>query len=187
VEMGVALTPEIATGLYTAIVTDTGRFGYSSTSPETHVMAARLLRAGIRSEDVCGPLFRSHPESLLRLTAALIQSLGTRADGRIAWVEMTHAMCDEVGIRMEDAADMVDIPAEMAGVKVAALFRETKRPGETKVSLRAKCDLPVNEIANAHGGGGHPKAAGCVLKAGLARTRDLVLAEVEEALEVRYA
>ncbi len=84
---------------------------------------------------------------------------------------------------MEDAADMVDIPAEMAGVQVAALFRETIRPGETKVSLRSKCDLRVNEIASTHGGGGHPRAAGCVVEAGLEETRDLILAEVEEALD----
>jgi phosphoesterase RecJ-like protein len=181
-EMGVAITPEIATNLYAAIVTDTGRFGYPATTPETHLVAAELLRAGIRSEDVCEPLFRSHPESFLRLTAALIQSMGTRMDGRIAWVEMTHAMCDEAGIVMEDAADMVDIPAEMEGVEVAALFRETKRPGVTKVSLRSKCDLAVNEIMDAHDGGGHPKAAGCLMDLGLEQTRDLVLAEVEEAL-----
>jgi phosphoesterase RecJ-like protein len=84
---------------------------------------------------------------------------------------------------MKDATDMVDVPASVAGVEIAALFRETSRPGETKVSLRSKGGVPVNTIAVRHGGGGHPPAAGFTMRAGVDETAGTVLAEIEEALD----
>ncbi len=113
---------------------------------------------------------------------SLVLGMRTRLGGRIAWVEMTHDTCADAGMAMEEATDMVDVPASLAGVSIAALFRETSRPGETKVSLRSKGPWAVNGIAVAHGGGGHPPAAGCTVHASLEETRDRILAEVEEML-----
>ena len=71
----------------------------------------------------------------------------------------------------------------VTGVEIAALFRETRKPGETKVSLRSKGPLPVNGIMIAHGGGGHPPAAGCTMKASVEESREVILAEVEALLD----
>jgi phosphoesterase RecJ-like protein len=180
-ELGAPLTPEVATCLYAGIVTDTGRFGYPGTGPGTHRIAAELLEAGIRPEEVHGPLYRSVPIGLLRLTGALIAALETRLDGRLAWVELTRAACEEAGVAMKDAADLVDIPASVEGVEVAALFRETDRPGKTKVSLRSKGTLRVDRIAVRRGGGGHPAAAGFTADGSVGEVRDPVLREIEEA------
>ena len=181
--MGIPLSADVATCLYAAIVTDTGRFGYPGTRSSTHETAAELLRAGVAPADVHGPLYREYPESFLRLNAMLTIDMKTRRDGRIAWVELTHAVCEEAGLVMDDAPDMVDLPVSMAGVEIAALFRETRRPGETKVSLRSKGPLPVNGIMIAHGGGGHPPAAGCTMKASVEESREVILAEVEALLD----
>ena len=176
--MGWPLIPEVAVNLYTAIVTDTGSFRYSNTTPKTLRIAARLIEAGVDPAAVAIQLYETRHLPGLRLLGRVLQQIETTPDGAIAWVVLDRGQMESPDL--SEAEDFITYPRSLKTVKVAVLFREL--PGEVKVSLRAKGEVNVARIAARFGGGGHPNAAGLVLKGDLAQARALVLDAVREAL-----
>jgi phosphoesterase RecJ-like protein len=176
--LGLKLTPEIATNLYTSIHTDTGSFRYSNTTPRALRVAADLVAHGARPELVAGALYECRrPEDLRRL-AELLARVEVSPDGRVAWLALPAGSVTEAFVTAED---LVNYPRSIASVKVAALFREID-PSSVKVSLRAKGEVSVARIAAAFGGGGHANAAGCTIAGSLAEARDAILKSVAQAL-----
>lgn len=179
--LGLKVTPEIATNLYTSIHTDTGSFRYSNTTPRALRIAADLVAHGARPELVAGALYECRrPEDLHRLGEVLAR-VEVSPDGRVAWLALPEGSVPEAFVTAED---LVNYPRSIASVKVAALFREIG-PGSVKVSLRAKGEVNVGRIAAAFGGGGHTNAAGCTIAGSLAEARDAILKSVAEALGKR--
>ncbi|MCE9636388.1 MAG: hypothetical protein K8T90_11850 [Planctomycetes bacterium] len=163
-DLGLPLTPDAALCIYVALVTDTGRFSYSNTDPASHEAAARLLRHGVRPDEVLRHVYRSLPRGRLDIAAEVTRRLATSPDGTLAWSEVTLAMCAEAGVAPLDAHDAIEVPLALGGVEVAALFREQERgtaePAATHVSLRSTTTFDVAAFAVARGGGGHRRAAG---------------------------
>jgi len=179
--LGLKLTPEIATNLYTSIHTDTGSFRYSNTTPRALRVAADLVAHGARPELVAGALYECRrPEDLRRL-AELLARVEVSPDGLVAWLVLPAGSVTEAFVTAED---LVNYPRSIASVKVAILFREIG-PGNVKVSLRAKGEVNVARIAAAFGGGGHANAAGCTISGSLAEARDAILESVAQALGKR--
>ena len=179
--LGLKVTPEIATNLYTSIHTDTGSFRYSNTTPRALRIAADLVAHGARPELVAGALYECRrPEDLRRLGEVLAR-VEVSPDGRVAWLALPAGSVPEAFVTAED---LVNYPRSIASVKVAALFREIG-PGSVKVSLRAKGEVNVGRIAAAFGGGGHTNAAGCTIAGNLAEARDAILKSVAAAIEKR--
>ncbi|OGL06973.1 MAG: hypothetical protein A3I03_04930 [Candidatus Rokubacteria bacterium RIFCSPLOWO2_02_FULL_68_19] len=179
--LGLKVTPEIATNLYTSIHTDTGSFRYSNTTPRALRIAADLVAHGARPELVAGALYECRrPEDLHRLGEVLAR-VEVSPDGRVAWLALPAGSVPEAFVTAED---LVNYPRSIASVKVAALFREIG-PGSVKVSLRAKGEVNVGRIAAAFGGGGHTNAAGCTIAGNLAEARDAILKSVAAAIEKR--
>ncbi len=179
-DLGLPLDHDTALSIYTAIVTDTGRFSFSNTSPRVHEAAAELLRLGVEPSYVLRRVYRSLPRSRLRLQEELLRRLGTSTDGRVAWTEVSLEMCRTAGINPTDAANAADIPTSLEGVDVAAVFRE--REDGIHVSLRSPGVVNVAHFAVARGGGGHPRAAGFTSHEPLDATRERVVAELTAAL-----
>ncbi len=175
------LTPEVAINLYTAIVADTGSFCYSNTTPKTFRIAARLVEAGADPARVAVQLYETRNLAGLHLLGRILQHVETDPDGAVAWVVIGRA--EAASPDLPEAEDFVTYPRSLRTAKVAILFREL--PGEVKISLRAKGEVNVARIAAALGGGGHPNAAGLVLKADLAEAKTRVLAAVREAVAAR--
>lgn len=179
--LGLKLTPEIATNLYTSIHTDTGSFRYSNTTPRTFKIAADLVGHGARPELVAGALYEDRrPEDLRRL-GELLGRVEVSPDGLVAWLMLPAGSVSEAFLAAED---LVNYPRSIASVKVAALLREMGS-GSVKVSLRAKGEVNVGTIAAAFGGGGHANAAGCTIAGSLTEARDAVLRSVADALGKR--
>jgi len=176
------LTAGIAEPLYIAIVTDTGRFGFSNTTPAVHEMAAALIEAGVRPERITSEVYRSVPPSWLRLVGLAIDGMSIHAEGRLACVTATEEMIARSGADPLDVGDLVDIPISVAGVEVGVLFRPAG-PDRTKVSLRSRAVFPVHTFAARFGGGGHPRAAGATLDEPIDSARELVLDALTEAVE----
>ncbi len=177
--LGLKLTPEIATNLYTSIHTDTGSFRYSNTTPRALRVAADLVAHGARPELVAGALYECRrPEDLRRL-AELLARVEVSPDALVAWIVLPAGSVTEAFVTAED---LVNYPRSIASVKVAILFREIG-PGNVKVSLRAKGEINVARIAAAFGGGGHVNAAGCTISGSLAEARDAILRSVAQALQ----
>ena len=163
-ELGTVLEPDIALCLYVAIVTDTGSFQYSATSPQTHRIAARLLDAGLDAGDVSEEIYERNELHGLRLLARALESLEVSPDGRVALITLTGRDMAETGGTAADCDSLaiVNYARSIRGVEIGVLLRE-ERDG-IKVSLRSRGGTDVGSIALALGGGGHERAAGILLK-----------------------
>jgi phosphoesterase RecJ-like protein len=159
--LGATVDAPAALCLLTALVTDTGRFGYSSTTARTLAIASELVAAGAEPEAIHRNLYASMPIGVLRLHARAIEDLRLHARGRVATLTIPHDYGLRVGAtREEDVKDLVDVAVSIKGVVVGALFRGLE-DGSTKVSLRSKDDRAnVALVAKRWGGGGHVRAAG---------------------------
>jgi bifunctional oligoribonuclease and PAP phosphatase NrnA len=184
-DLGLPLTPEAALCLYTALVTDTGRFSFANTSPAAHEAAARLLRAGVRPEEVLRRVYRSLPRGRIALTAEVARRLRVTAGGRVAWSEVTLDMCRDAGVVPLDAHDAVEVPLSLEVVEVAILFRQ--EVDGTHVSLRSTGALDVAQFAAARGGGGHPRAAGFPVAGPPSGCAERVVADVVAAFAAAEA
>jgi len=160
---GVPLDSEVAVPLYVALVTDTGRFQYSNTTPGAHRMAAELQDAGLDVNAVYRLVYESTPLPKLLLLARALGRLEMRLGGDLAvsWLDTDDFA--QVGADEGHAEGLIDNLRCIQGVRVAALARERQRAGrvETKVSLRSTDGgVDVAALANRKGGGGHARAAG---------------------------
>lgn len=164
--LNVELDHAAANALYLTLVTDTGGFRFSNTSPETFEAAADLVRAGASPEEVSAWLYESQPVGVVRLLGELIRTLELHDEGRVATVRITGEMMERAGAVAGDSEGLIDYPRSIAGVEAVALFRELPE-GEVKVSLRSRGAVNVEKIARAHHGGGHHNAAGFTSPAGL--------------------
>lgn len=181
-ELGVKITPSIATNLLAAIVTDTGSFRYSSTTPAALRAAAHLLELGASVVDLNESLNLQKRLTELHLLGRVLKTMEMDQRYGIAWMEVTSEMLEASGGMMEETEEFVAVPRTLAGVKVALLFKEFG-PQLTKVSLRSRGKADVARIARGFGGGGHENAAGCRLEKPLGETKKLVLAATREYLK----
>jgi phosphoesterase RecJ-like protein len=160
--------------LYTAIVTDTGRFSYSNTTAGALRTAAELVELGVSPVAMARLLYRSKSERELRLQERALASLQLAADGRMATMALSGSDFRELGAQPTDAQDLAAMTVSMAGVELGGFLYEIEPGKVTKVSLRSAGELDVSALAARFGGGGHAAAAGCQLELGLEAARALV-------------
>ncbi len=154
------LDQTMAQALLVSLVTDTGRFLYSSTTSRTLRIAAALVDAGASLDHIQLNLYGARPLPYLRLRGRAVESIVFHDEGRIAVLTVPEGFGADLGVDVEDIKDLVDITVGVEGVVVAALVRGLPGGG-TKVSLRSKDDrADVANLASRHGGGGHIRASG---------------------------
>ena len=168
--------------LYTAIITDTGRFTHPNTTPEALEAAADLVRAGVAPAKIAGLVYRSEPAELALLRGKASSTLELFEDGQIATMHLTRQMFEETGVDPIDTQEFADLPRSLAGVEAGILFRELDEPGKVKVSFRSRDKVDVNAVAARFGGGGHVRASGCTVDGGLDAAMATVVAAVADAL-----
>ncbi|HEX9692756.1 MAG TPA: bifunctional oligoribonuclease/PAP phosphatase NrnA [Gemmatimonadales bacterium] len=171
---GWAISREAALGLYVAILTDTGGFRFSNTSPRALEIAADLLRNGLDPEDVYGHVYASEPEGKLRLMGEVLSTLVVEDPPGIAWVTVPPGALERHRVDPTDLDGVVELPRSVVGVKLALLFRELAN-ARIKVSFRSVGDVDVATLAERFGGGGHRKAAGASLEGSLGEVQARVL------------
>ena len=172
--------------LYTAIVSDSGSFKYESTSAYTFHVAGHLLNRGVVPSEVAGKLFDNYSVNRLRLLEKVLGSLQLHADGQIALIAATNEMFETSGAKREDTEEFINLPRALRSVKVAAFLKETQ-DGYIKVSLRAKGECDVSQVASKYGGGGHRNAAGYMIKEKpLAVVKEELLQELKRRLKSRW-
>jgi phosphoesterase RecJ-like protein len=159
-ELGVTLTPEIATHVYVAIITDTGSFHYSSISPRTFDICRQCVEAGIDPPSIARAIFDSNNLGRLKLFGAVLSKMELDASGRVAIVYVDQKLAQECGGTYEDTEGIVNLPLTVKEIEAVAFFKEAG-PGDWRVSMRSKGDVDVNAIAKEYGGGGHKNASGC--------------------------
>ena len=179
--IAVRLTGQIekhtAEALYTAISTDSGNFSFGSTTSDTYRIAADLLDCGIHVEEINNFLYKSHRVERIRLLSKALDSLTLYGDGRIALMSVSREDLLAAGAEDSDTENIVNYAKDIIGVELGILLREMP-DGTTKASFRSKDAIDVNTLARQFGGGGHKKAAGANIAAGLKESRDKILAAV---------
>lgn len=170
---GVQLDKEIGEALFTAIVTDTGRFQYKNTSKQTHEIAAALYDTGIDAGYICTEIYESMRMEKLMIRNKALNTLSTVAGGKAVIAYVTQEMLSETGAFMDETDGVVEELRSIKGVEAAAFLKESQ-DGKIKVSFRSKQSLDVAEIAESFGGGGHIRAAGCTLACGLSDAYDQI-------------
>ena len=181
-ELGVEVTPEIAEPLYIALVTDTGRFQYSNTTPKSLRLAAELIEAGADVQRVFQGVYESVEFPKLKLLARALERAQSFDDGRLVVSYLLKADFGEVGAQEPYSEGIIDYLRSVEGAEMVALIRQPPRPDgpRHRVSLRASTDrIDVSAIARASGGGGHRQAAGF--------SSELPLEEVIEFLQREFA
>jgi phosphoesterase RecJ-like protein len=190
---GATVTPEMATCLYTTLLTDTGGFCYGGIQARTFGLAGELTAAGADPVRIARDVYFANPLAKMKLMGAALSTLCR--EGSLAWVWVTHEDMVRLGAAEEDCEGIVNYALSVVGVEAAAFLRELPE-GRIRVSLRSKTvgkagghgaeDGPsavnVAAIAERLGGGGHENAAGCTLEGPMGRATEEILAALREGM-----
>lgn len=157
--LGWPLDPIIATCLHTGLVTDTGRFQYSSTSAQTFRVAAALVEAGADLDTIGQECYDKVPRGYLQVLAGVLNRLQLDPPRRLVWSSVGPDDLSSAGIGWEETDQLIDTIRLAQESEVAVLFKHTQ-PGQLKLSIRSRGEINVGELAQLLGGGGHHNAAG---------------------------
>jgi len=179
--LGWDITPAIARSLYTGMLTDTGGFRFSNTSPRCLSVAGQLLAHGVDPEEMYTRIYASAPAGRVRLMSEVLATLQVDESVGLSWLTMSADALERHGVKAEDLDGIVEHARSIAGTRMALFFRDLGH-GKVKVSFRSVGGTDVNTFARRFGGGGHAKASGAMLPGTLDQVRDLVVDAAREML-----
>ena len=167
---------KIAAPLYVAVSTDTGCFVYANTSPQTHQIAAALMAFGINYVNLNRLHFQTKSFRRMKLEGMIIDNMHLYDEGRLAVATLTLDMLEQLQAVEEDAEDIASVISSLEGAQTTITLREVE-PSLCKISVRTTTEMNANDICAQVGGGGHPGAAGALMR----RTAEAVEARMVEA------
>jgi phosphoesterase RecJ-like protein len=179
--MGLEMKEEMATCLYTGLLTDTGGFRYSNTTPHVMEAASSLLAHGVQPGMIAERVLESITKAHVRLLQRVLQTLELTDGERVAYMTVTLADTLETGATNEDTEGLVNYGRNIEGVEVGVLYKEVEG-GKVKVSFRSRSQVDVAAIAKSLGGGGHVRASGCTVTGSLPEVKKIVAQKVSAAL-----
>lgn len=179
VTLGIEITPDIACGLYVAMLTDTGGFRFSNTSARCLAVAGQLLASGVEPEEMYRRLYASLPIGRLHLLRDALATLEVDPAYGISWISVAAGAAEEYGLKSEDLEGIAEHPRSVGGTRLAVFFRDLGH-GKIKVSFRSTGKVNVNDFARMFGGGGHARAAGALISGTLDEVRHNVIAAARE-------
>jgi len=166
-KMEIPINSEIATSIYTGILTDTGSFRFSNTNKSAFAICEEMIGCGVRPYEVARHVYGTYSLGRIRLLNLALDSIEISENGKLSMMTITQEMIHETGTNSEDIDGLINYAKRIEDVKVAALIQEQKNdPGQSNglktfhVSLRSEGSFDVSAIASSFGGGGHPGAAG---------------------------
>ena len=169
------ISPEVATCLYTGLLTDTGSFMFAGTNEHTFALARALVRAGADPVWCARNIYFGHSTAKMRLLGAALSNL--HREGALAWITVSQQQMEQCEAKEEDCEGLVNYALSIRDVQVAVFLRELPG-GRYRVSLRSKGAVNVAAVAERFGGGGHECASGCSLEGPLEVAVGRILAEV---------
>jgi len=190
--MGVEIDREIAIRLYTALLTDTGRFVYSNVTPLTFHIASKLIEVtGSDVTWIARQVYDIKPQRMIKLLSAVYASIEYFENGRVAYVYVPDNMFKEAGALLEDSNAISSIMRDIEGVEVSIFVRDGKHGAlagddrtlpALKASMRSNECCDVAAVASVFGGGGHVRAAGLSFAGAESDLKEKLLAEVRKYL-----
>jgi len=180
-DLNVPLDEQIATCLYTGVLTDTGRFCYANTTPTTLGVAGELVRAGARPNVIARKVYAERSIAATRLLGVALSRLSPDLDGQVVSSTLTRVDFAATGAVSADTEGIIDHLRAIGGPRVALLFVQNEND-DVRVSFRSDGSIDVSAAAQSFGGGGHAVAAGCTCTGGAEEVRGRVLAELKVKL-----
>ncbi len=180
--LGVPLTPEIATHIYLAILTDTGSFHHSNITPRTFDICRQVTEAGVNAATMARRVFDSNSYGKLKLIGHLLDSMELHADGRLAVLCLTQAVLDSADSTLNDTEGIINLPLTAREIQ-AVVFFKVLEPGLVRVSMRSKYDVDVRAVALPYGGGGHMNAAGFSVPGKVGEVRGAIIGKLAAEIE----
>ncbi|KYO65764.1 DHH family phosphoesterase [Thermovenabulum gondwanense] len=181
-EINVKINYDIALCLYTAIITDTGSVKHSNTTPSALRALADFVELGVKPDRVSWEVFEKNSLNSILLIKDTLNTLKISDDGKIAWLTITREMLEKTNTLEEDTEGLIDYARSIEGVEIALLFKE-REDNKIKISLRSNGWIDVSEIAKKMNGGGHAKAAGCMLDGNMKDVEKKVLSIIKEYMK----
>lgn len=175
------LNEDIATALYTSIVTDTGSFKFENTTVDTHLIASHLLTYDVKPQLVSQAIYDSKTLPGLRLLELALKTLELNSTGEIASISVTREMMSISGAKDEETEGLINFPRSLKGVELALMFKESA-DGSLRISLRSKKYVNASRLAGLWDGGGHARAAGCTVSGNLPDVKKALMAAGEKAI-----
>ncbi|PQP35381.1 hypothetical protein C6A37_02765 [Desulfobacteraceae bacterium SEEP-SAG9] len=173
-KMAIPLNRDIATLIYTGILTDTGSFRFSNTNQAAFTICEEMIRLGVNPYDIAKHVYGTYSLGRIKLLNLALDSIEISKNGKLSMMTLTRKMFAETGTQAEDVDGMINYARRIEDVKVAVLIQQgpngkekSANPNLFHVSLRSDGTVDVAEIASAFNGGGHPSAAGFSIEAAL--------------------
>ncbi len=186
-QLGVKLTPEIATPLFAAIATDTGWFRFNSVTDVTYESAAKLVRGGAVPANIYGDLYERETIGRVRLRGTVLARVQTELNGRLAHTYILPEDYGNTGSQPTDTEDLINLALEIEGT-VFAVILVGQIDGGYKISFRSRCQTPANVVAQQFAGGGHKAAAGAFIDSNdLKFVQNQVLTHVRNVLTAEFS
>jgi len=173
-EMGVAITKEMADAIYIAISTDTGCFQFSNTTSQTLRIAAALKDAGCDGYDINKLFFGTKSMARLYLEAHLTQTTSVYGGGTVALCHLPLSLMKKLSLKEDDIDSISGFARDIEGVKVGIMIRELS-DRQHKLSLRTSPMIDASAICARLGGGGHRAAAGATVNSNFVDTKAAIL------------
>ena len=176
------ISQNVATKLYAAILTDTGRFRFSNTSPRCLEICADLIRCGANPKLITAQIYFGLERSYMSLLGYLLANMQFFEDDRICCFELKGGTLPEHGVASSDTEGLVDHTLFIKGVVVGILLTQLDE-SKVRVNLRSQNDFDVSRAAKEFGGGGHKNAACCTVSGNLQEARELILRRIRKELK----
>ena len=177
-KLDIEITPKMAMGLYSAILTDTGCFKYESTTEHTFLIASELSKL-INTSEIADLCYTNKPKNLILFQNYLITNSIFCLNDKIAYTLITKEIVDKFSAKDEYTEGVCETLRSIAGVEIAFVLKETKNG--VKVSIRTK-EIDATKITEKFNGGGHKRAAGCTIKEKINVAADMLLKEAKALL-----
>lgn len=180
--MGVNISEHCAACLYTGIATDSGCFKYDCTTPRAHEIAAEMMRSyNINFARINRYMFDVKSAGRMKLESRIGELMETYLGGKLNIIAVTQEMMQEMGVAMEELEGFAPMTIQLEDSEVGILMRE-REDGAFKCSFRSANDANVSEMCQKVGGGGHAKAAGCVMEGSLDDIKNQLIEVVKGAI-----
>ncbi len=181
-QLGVKVTPEIATPLFAAVATDTGWFRFASTTGDTYRAAGTLMDAGAKPNEIYNRLYERDTLARVNLMGRILANAKTDLSGRLIYTIVLQNDFKATGALPSDTEDIVNMTLNVGGTEVAVIMVEQPN-GSFKISFRSRCTVDCSKLAEQFAGGGHKAAAGATVPGPLAEAQPKVLDAVRAAMK----
>lgn len=181
-ELGVKLSDHAAACIYTGMATDTGCFKFDNTTPECHEIAAALMRAHkLNYALINREMFDVKSIGRIKMEGCVLDLMEYYFGSRLTMICLTADIMNGMGVEESELEGCANLPLQVEGVEVGIMLKE-RQPGVFKISMRSANDVNVSDICRTLGGGGHAKAAGCLLEGSIDDVKKQLVEAVGKAL-----